>query len=76
MHRHNTTVAKVVEGYVYIHKRFVNAISLMRGGVQLSALCSFLLSSSTTKIRTLVRPRGGQGIQAWTLRTCTWSKKV
>ena len=27
------------------------------------------LSSITTKIRTLIRPRGGQGIQAWTLRT-------
>ena len=37
------------------------------------ALCSLLLLSSlscnTTKIRTLVRLRGGQGIQAWTLRT-------
>ena len=38
--RHSTTVTKVVEGCVYIRRRF-NAISLMRGELQHSALCSF-----------------------------------
>ena len=28
------------------------------------------LSSNTATINKLIRPRGGQGIQAWTLRTC------
>ena len=72
MDHHSTTVTNVVEGYVYIRRRFY-AISFMRGELQHSALRSLLLLSSlscnTTKIRTLVRPRGGQGIQAWTLRT-------
>ena len=66
--RHSTTVTKVVEGCVYIRRPFY-AIFLMRGELQHSALCSFSLSYNTTKKRTLVRPRGGQGIQAWTLRT-------
>ena len=72
MDRQGTTVTNVVEGCVYIRKRFY-AISLIRGELQHSALRSLLLlsslSSNTTKIRTLIRPRGGQGIQAWTLRT-------
>ena len=70
--RHSTTVTNVVEGCVYICRRFY-AISLMRGELQHSALRSLLLLSSlscnTAKIRTLVRPQSGQGIQAWTLRT-------
>ena len=28
-----------------------------------------ILANTSTKIITLVRPRGGQGIQAWTLQT-------
>ena len=38
--RHSTTVKKIVEGCVYIRRRFY-AISLMRGELQHSALCSF-----------------------------------
>ena len=69
MDRHSKTVTNVVESCVYIRRRFY-AISLMRGELQLSR--SLLLPSlfcNTTKIRTLVRQRGGQGIQAWTLQT-------
>ena len=72
MDRHSTTVTNVIEGCVYIRRRFY-AISPIRGELQHSSLRSLLLlsslSSNITKIRTLVRPRGGQGIQAWTLRT-------
>ena len=38
--RHSTTVTNVVEGCVYIRRRFY-AISVMRGELQHSALCSF-----------------------------------
>ena len=40
MDRHSTTVTKVAEGCVYIRRPFY-AISLMRGELQHSALCSF-----------------------------------
>ena len=39
MDRHSTTVTKVVEGCVYIRRRFMHI--LMRGELQHSALCSF-----------------------------------
>ena len=67
MDRHSTTATNVVEGCAYIRRRFY-AIFLMRGELQHSALCSLSPLCPVIQRRTLVRPRGGQGIQAWTLR--------
>ena len=72
--RHSTTVTKVIEGCVHIRWRFHAFFSLEEGsGTLLSALRSLLrvssLSFNTTKIRKLIRPRGGEGIRARTLRT-------
>ena len=67
--RHSTTVTQVVEGCVYICGRFYNFF-LLKGEFRHSALSSSPSSQSynTTKIRKLVRLRGGQIIRARALR--------
>ena len=72
------TVTKVVEGCVYLRKRYYAFFGMLSGGeFELFALrfllrfCLSSLSSNTTTINQLIRPRGGQGVRDWTLRTRT-----
>ena len=68
------TVTEVVEGCVYLRRRFYAIFGMLSGGeFELSALRSPLsapllslssLSSNATTINKLIRPRGGQGIRA------------
>ena len=67
-----TTVTKVVEGCVYFRRRFYANFGMLSGGeFEHSVLRCPLssLSSNTTTTNKLIRPRCGQGIRAWTLRT-------
>ena len=71
------TVTKVVEGCLYLRRRYYAIFGMLSGGeFEHSVLRSPLsaLSSNTTTINKLIRPRGGQGIRAWTLRTEPCSK--
>ena len=66
------TVTKVVEGCAYLRMRFYAIFGMLSGeefehSVLRSPLSS--LSSNTTTTNKLIRPRGGQGIRAWTLQT-------
>ena len=70
----SSTVTKVVEGCVYLRRRWYAIFGMLSGGeFELSALCSLLcfslssLSSNTTTINKLIRLRGGQGIRAFGL---------
>ena len=69
------TVAKVVEGCVYIRRRYYG-ILLPVGEFEHSALSplslrslSLALSSNATILNHLIRLRGSQGIQIWKQRT-------
>ena len=65
------TVAKVVEGCVYLRRRYYAILSCFGRRVRALHSAPLLslssLSSNTMTINNLIRPRGGQGIQAWTL---------
>ena len=69
------TVTKVVEGCVYLRRRYYAIFGMLSGGefentVLRSPLAALrLLSSNTTTSIKLIRPRGSQRIRAWTLRT-------
>ena len=70
------TVTKVVEGCVYIRRRYYGTLPRVGGEFELSALSplslrflSLALSSNATTLNHLIRLRGSQGIQIWKQRT-------
>ena len=70
------TVSKVVEGCVYIRRRYYGILPRVGGEFEHSALSPlslrslFLaLSSNATTLNHLIRLRGSQGIQIWKQRT-------
>ena len=70
------TVTKVVEGCVYIRRRYYGILPRVGGEFELSALSplslrslSLALSSNATTLNHLIRLRGSQGIQIWKQRT-------
>ena len=63
-----TTVTKVVEGCVYIRRRFFGILLRVGGEFELSTLTLDLSSNATTSNH-LIRLRGSQGIQIWKQRT-------
>ena len=69
------TVTKVVEGCVYIRRRYYGILLRVGGEFELSALSplfsdlSLALSSNATTLNHLIRLRGSQGIQIWKQRT-------
>ena len=73
------TVTKVVEGSVYIRRRYYGILPRVGGEFEHSALSplslrslsglSLALSSNTTTLNHLIRLRGSQGIQIWKQRT-------
>ena len=76
------TVTKVVEGCVYIRRRYYGILPRV-GEFEHSALSplslrslSRALSSNTTTLNHLIRLQGSQGIQIWKQRTPTviWEK--
>ena len=65
-------VTKVVEGCVYIRRRYYGILPRVGGEFEYSALSplslrslSFALSSNATTLNHLIRLRGSQGIQIW-----------
>ena len=75
------TVTKVVEGCVYIRRRYYGILPRVGGEFEHSALSplslrslsdlSVALSSNATTLNHLIRLQGSQGIQIWKQRTCT-----
>ena len=70
------TVTKVVEGCVYIRRRYYGILRRVGGEFEHSALSplslrsfSLALSSNSTTLNHLNRLRGSQGIQIWKQRT-------
>ena len=75
------TVTKVVEGCVYIRRRYYGTLPRVGGEFEHSALSpislsalslrslSLALSSNATAFNHLIRLRGSQGIQIWKQRT-------
>ena len=65
------TVTKVVEGCVYIRRRYHGFLPRVGGEFEHSALSpiSLALSSNATTLNHLIRLRGSQGIQIWKQRT-------
>ena len=67
------TVTKVVEGCVYIRRRYYGILPRVGGEFEHSALSpislSLALSSNATTLNHLIRLRGSQGIQIWKQRT-------
>ena len=73
------TVTKVVEGCVYIRRRYYGILLRVGGEFELSALSplslrslsdlSLALSYNATTLNHLIRLRGSQGIQIWKQRT-------
>ena len=65
------TVTKVVEGCVYIRRRYYGILPHVGGEFELSANSpiSLVLSSNATTLNHLIRLRGSQGIQIWKQRT-------
>ena len=70
------TVTKVVEGCVYIRRRYYGILLRVGGEFEHSALSplslrslSLALSSNATTLNHLIRLRGSQGIQNWKQRT-------
>ena len=73
------TVTKVVEGGVYIRRRYYGILPRVGGEFELSALSplslrslsdlSVALSSNATTLNHLIRLQGSQGIQIWKQRT-------
>ena len=70
------TVTKVVEGCVYIRRRYYGILPRVGREFEHSALSplslrslSRALSSNTTTLNHLIRLRGSQGIQIWKQRT-------
>ena len=70
------TVTKVVEGCVYIRRRYYGILPRVGGEFEHSALSplslrslSLDLSSNATTLNHLIRLRGSQGIQIWKQRT-------
>ena len=68
------TVTKVVEGCVYIRRRYYGILPRVGGEFEHSALSpiSLALSSNATTLNHLIRLRGSQGIQIWKQRTWSW----
>ena len=68
------TVTNVVEGCVYIRRRYYAILLPVGGEFEHSALrfhsdLSLALSSNATTLNHLIRLRGSQGIQIWKQRT-------
>ena len=70
------TVTKVVEGCVYICRRYYGILPRVGGEFEHSALSplslrslSLALSSNATTLNHLIRLRGSQGVQIWKQRT-------
>ena len=65
------TVTKVVEGCVYIRRRYYGILPRVVGEFEHSALSpiSLALSSNATTLNHLIRLRGSQVIQIWKQRT-------
>ena len=65
------TVTKVVDGCVYIRRRYDGILPRVGGEFEHSALSpiSLALSSKPTTLNHLIRLRGSQGIQIWEQRT-------